>query len=412
MKVLGIVAEYNPFHNGHAYQIEKAKKETNADYAIAVISGNYVQRGTPAIVNKYDRSFLALKGGIDLIIELPVIYACASAEYFASAAVLLLESLGVVDILCFGSELGSLSLFQKLADILLDEPVSLQATIQSLLKTGINYPTARCLALEEYFKDSIDSSLLHNILAQPNNILSIEYIKAIQKFNCSLHPYTIRRTAASYHDLSCDGNICSATALRSALYRKDCHPFDLSGLTVNGRHLFQQLLGWCAPIHEDDFSLLLQYKLLSEKNFNSYLDISSDLSDRILHTFRPDDTFSSLSARLKTRQLTQTRVNRCLLHILLNIHTDEMQQYQENGWIFYARILGFRKESAPLLAAIRKNSSIPVINKVSAAKRKLTPIGYTMFKHDLFASHLYNQIVYHRFQTLAKDEYRYGILIV
>ena len=205
MKITGIIAEYNPFHNGHAYQIAKIKEETDNDYVIVAMSGDFVQRGEPTITDKYERARMALSCGADLVLELPALFACASAEYFARAGVALFTRMGCVDYLCFGAENADLSQLNKIAGILVDEPRSYQDALNIYLKEGKNFPAARILALKSYLSaESSDAALqteqLTSLLSTPNNILGIEYLKALKTCGSQITPYPILREGAGYHD--------------------------------------------------------------------------------------------------------------------------------------------------------------------------------------------------------------------
>ena len=209
MKIVGLITEYNPFHNGHLYHIKKAKEITGADYAIVVMSGNYVQRGAPAIMPKHLRAEVALEAGADIIFELPVCYACSSAEYFAAGAVSLFEQLNCVDSLCFGSECGNYELLERLARIIADEPEEYRTVLTASLKKGKSFPRARQEALIEYLGDES----LNIVLEQPNNILGIEYIKALYQKHSPIHTYTIKRMVSGYHDTHLTGPYSSASAI-------------------------------------------------------------------------------------------------------------------------------------------------------------------------------------------------------
>ena len=225
MKIVGLITEYNPFHNGHLYHIEKAKEITGADSVIVVMSGNYVQRGAPAIMPKHLRAEVALEAGVDVLMELPVCYATGSAEYFAAGAISLFERLGCVDSICFGSECGDYGLLARVAHILADEPEGYRQALKDLLKSGMSFPLARQKALKDYLEDdSLDS-----VLEQPNNILGIEYIKALYERRSPMKSYTIRRMVSGYHDTELSGSYSSASAIRrllsyssqSVLFNKD-----------------------------------------------------------------------------------------------------------------------------------------------------------------------------------------------
>ena len=213
MKIVGIIAEYNPFHNGHQYHIEEALKITGADAAIVVMSGDFVQRGAPAIMPKHLRAKMALNGGASLVLELPVPYATGSAEYFAYGAVSLLDQLGCVDAICFGSECGNISELAELSKLLVEEPDEYKAYLSSYLKVGHSFPLARQLAVHDYLK----SETADELLAKPNNILGIEYLKALYRLNSDMQAYTIQRISSNYHDQDLQENYSSASAIRNEL---------------------------------------------------------------------------------------------------------------------------------------------------------------------------------------------------
>ena len=227
MKIVGLITEYNPFHNGHLYHIKESLRVTGADAAVVVMSGDYVQRGTPAIMPKRIRAEMALMCGAGAVFELPVCYATGSAELFALGAVSLLESLGIVDSICFGSECDDLPSMEQLAELLLEEPEAYQILLKDYLKQGMSFPRARQEAILSYTEDPRFAEILRN----PNNILGIEYLKAIKKIGSRMEPYTIARRGAQYHDEELDSDYSSATAIRSLLayssssFNRDKHGF-------------------------------------------------------------------------------------------------------------------------------------------------------------------------------------------
>ena len=217
MRIVGIIAEYNPFHNGHQYHIEKSLELTGADAAVVVMSGNFIQRGAPAIMPKHSRAKMALKNGASLVIELPVPYATGSAEYFAYGAVSLLDDFGCVDALCFGSECGNLNLLKTLAKILVKEPAEYKELLSCYLKQGNSFPLARQYAMRDY----LHSDQVNDILAEPNNILGIEYLKALYRLNSTIEPYTIQRVSSHYHDQELQESYSSASAIRNVIKSED-----------------------------------------------------------------------------------------------------------------------------------------------------------------------------------------------
>lgn len=446
MKTVGLITEYNPFHNGHKYHIKEAKRITGADYVIAVMSGSFVQRGTPAVIDKYSRAKMALQNGVDLVLELPVCYATGSAEYFAHGAVSLLDKLGVVDTICFGSECGDISLLQEAATFLVDTPADFDERLQFLLRDGLTYPAARLKALLDYLEENhyANFQMLSEALTEPNNILGIEYMKALKSLHSTITAVTIQRKAAHYHDSSLsersfargpqnghtggtttatassdDYVISSATAIRNAI---DNSELLLTGdleqirsyvpdsvyviLTESYRNTF--------PISEGDFSQVIRYKLMSESaaQLSAYMDISSDLADRLKKYSGDCCTIAELTQKIKTRNVTLTRISRALAHLMLNIRADSIEEYGRNGYAQYARILGIRKESSRLLRSIEKAGRIPIITKVSKASEQLDSLGMRMLSEDIFAAHLYNQAVYEKYGTVLPNEYKHGICII
>ena len=213
-RVLGIVAEYNPFHNGHLYHLEQSKKITSSNYTVAVMGGNFTQRGSTSLIDKWSKAQTAIQCGIDLVIELPVLYSISSAENFAEGAVKILDSLKVVDYISFGAETEDLEILNKLADVLLKEPKGYKTLLSHELKKGLSFPKARENALMMYLGDIRKYA---NVLSSPNNILAIEYLKALKKLNSTIQPVSIARYEAGYNDLSFTGNIASSTAIRNMI---------------------------------------------------------------------------------------------------------------------------------------------------------------------------------------------------
>ncbi|MCM1121220.1 MAG: nucleotidyltransferase [Eubacterium sp.] len=396
MRTVGIIAEYNPFHNGHAYQIKRAKELTNADYCVVVMSGDFVQRGTPALMDKHLRAQAALLNGADLVLELPVYYALSSAEYFAGGAVALLDRLGIVDALCFGSECGDIRLLTEFAKHLLHEDDVFKETLSRNLRMGHSYPQARNAALEA----SAPHLTAHiNVLTTPNNILGIEYCKALLSTNSRIEPYTLRRTGSSYHDNGLSSGFCSALALRESL-RHDGTPENIAGqVPESALLLMQTAYQKTYPVFADDFSLPMQYKLLSEEalSFTRYPDIDKELSDRIVKFLPQYKDFRSFCDLLKSKNRTYARISRCLMHILLGLMEEDFTRYRKEGQIFYARMLGFREEAAPLLSAIKANASIPLLSKLADAEKQLAPTGLSMLEKDVSASHIYQSVARYKF---------------
>ncbi len=412
MKTVGIIAEYNPFHNGHAYQIAKAKELSGADYCVVIMSGDFTQRGEPAIIDKYVRTKMALSHGADLVIELPVCFATGSAEYFAYGAVSILNALGV-DALCFGSECGDAGILKKAAKILTEEPAVFKELLQKNLKSGMSFPAARAVAVAAYCGE--DAAELSTILQSSNNILGVEYLKAIYRLNAKMEVYTVKRQGASYSDSHlADNTFSSALAIRNHLSATK----DVTKLTESmpqkALHILSNHLNTTPLINMDDFSSMLYYKLLSLKNdgFVSFLDITEALSDKIIKSLFDFSTiFAFCENHLKSKDITLTRTTRCLTHILLDIKKTDMEAFIATPKTSYARILGFRK-SAETLFTLLKNAPIPLISKLADAKKSLTPTAIKMLEQDIFAAHLYERAIAQKNGGSIHNEYRRQIVIL
>ncbi len=411
MRVNGIIAEYNPFHNGHKYHLAESKKCTGAQYTVVVMSGCFVQRGAPALTDKFKRAEMALLGGADLVLELPAIYATASAEYFATGAVTLLDNLGVVTDLCFGSECGDSELLRQIAEILLEEPKAYSQSLRKYLREGLSYPNARTEALIQNYPHL---GQYKNIFSSPNNILGIEYIKAILKCGSALRPVTVKRIGAGYHSRLPEDVQCSALAIRQALYAGTDISFLNRHMPEQAAELLSENLAAAGPIRSNDFSDILYYKLITEKEtgFEQYHDVSEELSDRIckhLDDYRGFDGFCDL---LKTKDMTYTRISRCLLHILLNIKKTDLNVSKAANAVPYARVLGFRRASASLMGEIKENASVPLLTKLADADKLLEKNALAMLRQDIQISQLYNGIAARRSGASPANEISTPIAII
>lgn len=428
MKTAGIIAEYNPFHKGHAYQLQYTREVLGADFVIVAMSGDFVQRGTPALLSKHIRTKMALEGGADLILELPVSISCASAEFFASGGINLLDSLGVIDFLSFGSEHDAMPLFLEAAKILTDEPEDFRLELQNALKCGNSFPAARNQALLSYLSahQNEDSfTLPDNFFASPNNILGIEYCKAIYKQKSAITPTAILRQGAGYHDTTLTNQVFpSASGIRRHLSSSLSTPFLKHTVSSENKdHLpsdsfqnwipkaslpvFMEALKKYGMISENNLDLLLHYRLLSEtyETLITYQDVSPELARRILNCRNQYQGFSQFTLLLKTRELTQTRIQRALLHILLGIRTIPKS-------IPYARILGFRRSAGSLLKAIKENSRIPVLTKLADAEKSLDSEALSLLEETTFASNLYESLIQNQTNGVFRHEYTKPVVIL
>ena len=400
MESVGIIAEYNPFHNGHQYHIEKAKELTGADTAIVIMSGNFTQRGTPAIMPKHLRTQAALLSGASLVIELPVCFSTGSAEIFAYGAVSILEKLGCVDTLCFGSECGDITLLQKLSHILSEEPDYYKERLNFYLRQGNSFPTAREHALHDYEP----TSEIGSILSQPNNILGIEYLKALHRLESTIKPYTIKRISSHYHDKELQEQYSSASAIREVLSKDTLHLLE-EQMPSNVLAFLKEQQNQRYPITANDFSVLLKHQLLKETcvSLCDYADVSEELANRIHNHLNEYIDFEQFCACLKTKEITYARISRALLHILLGIRTSDCTKPE------YARILGFRKADTAVLSEIKKHATIPLISKLGTAE-ELSSTAKHMLETDIYASNLYESVLTDKFKTPFINEYEHSIV--
>lgn len=420
MKTAGIIAEYNPFHNGHRYQFEQVRKETGADYIIIAMSGDFVQRGTPAILDKHTRAKTALLSGANLVCELPVTASCASAEYFAAAGVELLGKAGV-DVICYGCESEDEELMQAITAALTEESDCFSHMVSDALKRGCSYPQARQEALCEFLV-TYDNEEIEDFLSSPNNILALEYEKAILNWNKThshkLSRHIILRVGESYNSTNIHAEFISATAVRQAVFKNHA-PFllypklgskvpycSLSAL-VNARRRTQLA-------DMDAFSGALYQKLLSlkEEGYEKFADCSPSLSARIQNELWQYLGFGPFVSLLKSKDLTYTRICRVLLHILLDITKEDYANIQRGESISYLRILGFSRESSPLLSETAKTAPVPLVTKVADAVHILDAQAIKQFEKDLRAADLYRGIISVQCHEVLSNEYNTPLVII
>jgi len=419
MKVAAIIAEYNPFHNGHQYQIHETKHITGADYIVVIMSGDFVQRGAPALCNKYLRTKMALAAGADIVLELPALYAISSAEYFAQSAITLLNSLGIIDYLSFGSECGDITTLKECARYFVFPDQNREALISSYTSMGMSYPAARQqMFLEAFSSKKNKLSDYIQILNSPNNILGLEYCKSLLSSNSTIEPVTILRSGGQYHDSEINGNVkhyASASAIRTSL--KENSEDYLVHLPKDVSTIFRENKISQCFITEDDFSSLLKYKLLSDETFGfaDYLDCSKDLSDKIKKYLPDYRYFSQFCNLLKSKDLTYTRISRVLFHILLNMKAPDNYNIplnERNLFIPYARLLGFRKDASSVLSAIKKKSSVPLIGNIADAANYLTDQGLTLLMQDIYTCNIYEIVSSQKNNKKPLNEYKQSPIIL
>ena len=361
MNITGIITEYNPFHNGHLYHLNSAKKQTNCDAVVCIMSGNFVQRGEPALIDKWKRCEIALNNGVDLIIELPTFYALSSAEFFAKGAVSILDKIGVTNSIFFGSESGDIDKLSKIATILTNETSEFKNILKDNLTKGVPYIKAREIALINYFKDENIESILNN----SNNILGIEYIKAILNLKSNITPITFKREGSNYNDKELVSSFASATSIREYL-KKDISLKDLEKFmpTETLKILDELKNNNYNFIFPENIYRYIKYKITTNcLNFNNLFDIKEGIENKILKEIYLIDSYEDLIFRIKSKRYTYTKISRLLTQLFIGMENYNYTELlkEEN---LYARILGFNNKGKLILKEMKKKSNIPIITKL------------------------------------------------
>lgn len=397
MKAVGLVTEYNPFHNGHLYHLNKAMELTGADISVAVMSGDFVQRGELAVLDKYTRASMALNSGVNLVVELPVNYAVSSAESFAAGALKVLNYIKA-DSIAFGSESGDIERLSKLAHILCDNEDTLYNEISKYTANGISYAAARQKTVEK-LTDKDTAAML----TSSNNILAVEYLKAIIKNNYAIKPYTIKRKGDSYNDTDIRSDYASATALRENLKADNISKY----IPVKAGLILSSNTNYIYPddITEVLFTRLLDILFASSydknvfiENVMKYSDVNKEIAGRLYksamdmitrtvpHGAGSKDneafSFGSLCEHIKTKEVPLSRIKRALVRITLGLDKKHMEKYTNEPYI---RVLGFDKKGQEYLSYIRKTVEVPLITKTADYKEILLD--------DIHAANIYNMIV-------------------
>ncbi len=372
MRILAVIAEYDPFHQGHARHLAMSRRLSGTDHVLVAMSGNYVQRGAPAMFDKFTRAEAALRGGANLVLELPLDAATGSAERFASGAIQLLEKTGIVTDLCFGSECGNLPALQELADFLIQEPDGYRRLLKEALRAGEPFPKARARAL-----GGCGAGLPIELLSSPNNLLAVEYLKALARAGSSIRPHTVKREGQGYHGRTLTKSACaSASALRQALIQGQGHFTEEIRKELPNPEQYSSYEGK-PPITEDAFSLPLLQTLrsLEGEPLDGYLDVGRELSNRIWNRLDEFASFSQFTDLLKTRNLTRTAVSRALIHILLGLQKPCPPKA--------FRVLGYRKGSEALLKELAHRGALPIQTGSS---------GQGLSREELYPDHLYESV--------------------
>ena len=406
-KVLGIVGEYNPFHNGHLYHLEQSKKMTSSNYTVAIMGGNFTQRGSTSLIDKWSKAEAAIQNGIDLVIELPVLYTTSSAENFADGAIKILDSLKVVDYISFGAETSDVDILNKFADVLYHEPRKYKILLSHELSKGISYPKARENALMIYLND-IRKCV--NVLSSPNNILGIEYLKANLTLEKPLTVNIIQRMKAEHNDLNYQENFASGTAIRHSLYTNNSNFSKLKQVVPDETYFLLQEIHQTQDLPHLDYlftNLISKLRLAKLDELTKIYGIREGLEYKLLKTANEAINLQDFFQKLKSKRYPLTNLQRLTLYLLLNITKDLIQRFDDTGAL-YARVLAFNDKGTELLKQMKKNASIPIITKTTSyldskkrCQQKLTTFE-EMLAIDTYATELYN-LCFNPFKPYGRD---------
>ena len=420
VKVLGIIAEYNPFHNGHLYHLQESIKRIRPDYTIVAMSGHFTQRGEATIVDKWARTTMALQAGVDLVLELPVTYACQTAELFAFGAVQLLNHTGIVTHLSFGTEFPKLQLLKTIASILAVEPDEYKKRLKTHLGNGLSFPRARLFALSEYIskhEPSFANQLedIENIMTSSNAILAIEYLKAIKRTNSKMKPVPIARIGSSYNDTEMKGEFSSATAIRKQLLSAKNSPDLAETLPLFSFQILKENIKMGrGPVTNQSLEQLIlgNIRRSSLEEIKSWMDVEEGLENRIKKFGYSSSSIDELLAKSKTKRYVYTRLQRILIHGLLGISTDDIKEYNKYGGPLYLRILGFRAKSSPLLTHLKDKAKVPIISKAADYNRHGSKLLSRMFEVDVLATDLYSLGFPGQYQRTGGQDFTMPIIIL
>ena len=388
MNVVGMIVEYNPFHNGHLWHVAEARRLAGTTSTIGVMSGQFVQRGEPALFDKWVRAEMAVRSGVDLILELPAVYAVRSAQYFATGGVRLLEKLGLVTHLCFGAEHANLNDLQQFAAVLDDDATHQQ--LKHHLKTGVSYASA------------LESAAAHlcgataSLLRHPNNILAVEYLRALHRYAPTLAPLVIPRRIAGHNDREITTEFSSASAIRNAILTERFHIAQTALPPASIQLIASGLKQGRGPLNWDVFSAMVLGRLrsLSPEQLALVPEISEGLEHKISRAALLATNIDDLLARVKSKRYPFTRLQRILVHVLLGTTQEELGAFDQMAPP-YARVLAFNQNGRRLLHCLRQKSTIPIITKTAqylkSRDRFTTPAAawQRMLALDTLASDIY-----------------------
>lgn len=386
LNITGIVVEYNPFHNGHEYHVKKSTENTNCDGIVAVMSGNFVQRGIPAMIDKWNRTEMALQGGVDLVIELPVIYSISSAEFFAFGAVSLLNNIGVIQNISFGCETADSASLYNIADVLNREPEDYKILLKNHLNLGNSFPKARTLALQNYFNLSFERHDISDILSSSNNILAIEYYKNLLKINSTITCIPIKRIGSNYNDTKLGNTFASATAIREFIKsNKNLNELKHYIPDITYKTLLELQDEKYPFVYGSEMYKFIKYRYYAgDRTLNNLPEASEGLDNRIYKSIEKSNNYDELMDLAKTKRYTYTRISRLLCQYFL--HFDRLNYVQlRKLQCPYARILGFNSKGREIIKLMKKHSNIPIITKMPY------DLCETL-KADIFATRAYSML--------------------
>ena len=408
-EVLGIVAEYNPFHNGHIYHIQKTKELTGAKYVVCVMSGNFVQRGNTSIVDKWKKAEMALASGVDLVLELPTVYSVASAENFAQGAIKILDALKIVDTISFGTETEDFAALNKIAGVLAEEPKEYTNMLKEELETGASFPKARETALIKYLNDD---KRYNNILNNPNNILGIEYLKALKKQKSRIMPVAIKRDKVYYNETNIVDEFASATGIRSMVKNNDFEGINrvVPRKTYDVLRREQEVGNIVYDLKKFEKEIFYALRKMSLEEIAELPDVTEGLENSIKNAANFCNHLEDFINIVKTKRYTQSRIQRILIFALLGITKKDIAASKKV--VPYARVLGLNDKGKLLLSGIAQNNpKLPVVTSL----KKFVDINTNktlkrMIDIDVFATNVYT--LGYQYDSVANIDYTKNLIIV
>ncbi|HPT53572.1 MAG TPA: nucleotidyltransferase [Fervidobacterium sp.] len=422
MKVLGIVVEYNPFHFGHLNHLHQSIELVRPEYVVAVMSGNFCQRGEPAMINKFARAEIALRYGVDVVFELPTLYAIQDAGGFALGSIGILERTGVVSDIVFGSESGDLEFISRVANLLTYQSPEFEQSFKRQLKRGYSYPNARKYALMEVLDDKMER------LSKSNDILGIEYVKALLKYNSKIRPHVIQRVGADYNDDDYKGRFSSASAIRKAIANGDFSKIGDAIPDWTFKVMKDEFEKGRGPVFWKDLSFILAlFRKMNREDFEKYYSFNEGLDLRFVESSRNAGDIQDFIDKVKTKRFTYSRIRRAMLHVLFDMDKEKVELSNEMG-PQYLRLLGFTEKGRELLKIMKKKCTIPIISTASLYKNildetqkkmsegkghfEIEPGLYTwQFEKDILASDLYTLMYPNKKEAVAGMDFRQPVRV-